>query len=52
MNFIILFEPKNCLTFKSQSRKIIKHTQLICLQFVNELFECDHFVGLALKGLR
>ena len=52
MNFINLFEPKNYLTFKSQSHKIIKHTQTICLQFLNKLFEYDHFVGLALKWLR
>ena len=32
---------------------MVKHTQTIRRQFVNELFEFvfDHFVGLALKGL-
>ena len=31
---------------------MVKHTQTICRQFANELFECvDHFVRLALKGL-
>ena len=31
---------------------MVKHTQKIRQQFADELFECDHFVGLALKGLR
>ena len=30
---------------------MVKHTQTIRPQIVDELFECDHFVGLALKGL-
>ena len=30
---------------------MVKHTQTIRRQFADELFECDHFVGLALKGL-
>ena len=32
---------------------MVKHTQTIRRQIVYELFECacDHFVGLALKGL-
>ena len=31
-----------------------KHTQTICRQIAGELSECvfDHFVGLALKGLK
>ena len=32
---------------------MVKHPQIIRRQFSDELFECvDHFVGLALKGLR
>ena len=30
---------------------MIKHTQTVRRQFVDKFFECDHFVGLALKGL-
>ena len=30
---------------------MVKHTQTICRQIADELFECDHFVGLTLKGL-
>ena len=31
---------------------MVKHTQTIRRQFVDNLLECfDHFVGLALKGL-
>ena len=41
------------LPFKRQFHKMVKHTQTIRRQIVDELFECvDHFVGLALKGLR
>ena len=28
---------------------MVEHTQTIRRQFADELFECDHFVGLALK---
>ena len=28
------------LTFKRQSHKLVKHTQNICQQFADELFEC------------
>ena len=32
---------------------MVKHTQIIQQQIADELFECvDHFVGLALKGLK
>ena len=30
---------------------MVKHTQASCQQFADELFECDHFLMLALKGL-
>ena len=33
-------------------RKLIKHTQTIRRQLVNEFFECGHFVGLSLEGLK
>ena len=36
---------------KCQSHKMVKHTQTIRRQFDDELFECDHFVKLTLKGL-
>ena len=32
------------------SAQMVKHTQMILQQIVDELF--DHFAGLALKGLR
>ena len=35
-----------------QSHKMVKHTQTIRRRIADELFECDHFVGLALKELR
>ena len=35
--------------FMHQFHKKVKHTQKICLQIADELF--DYFVGLALKGL-
>ena len=38
--------------FKRQFHKMAKHTQTIRRQFADELFKFDHFVGLALKGLR
>ena len=31
---------------------MVQHTQTICWQFADELFECDHFMILALKGLK
>ena len=32
---------------------MVKHTQIIQQEIAHELFECvDHFVGLALKGLK
>ena len=31
---------------------MVKHTQTIPRQFADELFEFDHFVGLALRGLK
>ena len=31
---------------------MIKHTQTICRQFADKLSVFDHFVGLALKGLK
>ena len=31
---------------------MVKHTQTICWQIADELFEFDHFVGFTLKGLR
>ena len=31
---------------------MVKHTQTIRRQIADELFEFDHFVKLALKGLR
>ena len=31
---------------------MVKQTQTIRQQFAYELFECDHLVGLALKGLK
>ena len=31
---------------------MVKHTQTIRRQFANELFECDNFVKLVLKGLK
>ena len=31
---------------------MVKHTQTFRPQFAGELFECDHFVGLVLKGLK
>ena len=37
--------------FKCQPHKMIKHTQTIRRQIAVELFEFDHFVELALKGL-
>ena len=36
---------------KSHSHKMVKHPQTIRWQCADELFESDHFVGLALKGL-
>ena len=39
--------------FKRQPPKIVKHTQTICrLLIMNCLNVFDHFVGLALKGLK
>ena len=38
--------------FKRQSNKIVKHTQIIRRLLPNCLSLFDHFVGLALKGLR
>ena len=29
---------------------MVKYTQTICWQFAYKLFECDHFMGLAIKG--
>ena len=38
--------------FERQPHKIVKHTQKICRQTADELFECVcYFVGLALKEL-
>ena len=31
---------------------MVKYTQTICWQFTYKLFECDHFMGLAIKGLK
>ena len=31
---------------------MVKHTETIRRQFAGELFKCDQFVGLALKGLK
>ena len=31
---------------------MIKHTQTIRRQIANELFECDYFVEMTLKGLK
>ena len=31
---------------------MVKQTQTIRRQIADELFECDHFVGLAPKGLK
>ena len=31
---------------------MVKHTQTIPWQIADEMFECDHFLGLALKGLK
>ena len=38
--------------FKRQFRKMVKHTQTIRRQIADELCVFDHFVGLALKGLK
>ena len=39
--------------FKRQPHKMVKHTQAICQQrLTNCLSVFDHFVGLALKGLK
>ena len=35
---------------QATTHKIVKHTQTICWQIADELF--DHFVGLAFKRLR
>ena len=37
-----------------QPHKMVKHTQTICRQIADELFECvfDHFAGLELNGLK
>ena len=41
------------LPFKRKPHKMVKHTQAICRQKpTNCLSVFDHFVGLALKGLR
>ena len=40
------------LTFERQPHKIVKHTQKIRQQQPNCLRVFDHFVGLALKGLK
>ena len=48
------------LTFKRQPQKMAKHTQTIRRHFADKMFELptnclsafDHFVGLALKGLK
>ena len=37
---------------KRQLHKMVKHTQTIRRLFTDELFQFDHFVGLALKGLK
>ena len=37
--------------FKRQLHRMVEHTQIIRWQFADELFDCDHFVGLSLKGL-
>ena len=31
---------------------MVKHTPTIRRQIADELFDCDHFVKLALKGLK
>ena len=42
-----------CQPFKRQPHKMVKHTQIIPLQkSTNRLSVFDHFVGLALKGLK
>ena len=41
------FQPFNC-----QPHKMVKHTQTIRRPIADELLECDHFVGLALKELK
>ena len=42
----------NCLTFKRQPHKMVKHTQVIRRNSADELFECVwRFCGLALNGL-
>ena len=44
----LVFNP-----LKRQPRKMVKHTQTIRRQFPDELLSVfDHFVRLALKGLR
>ena len=45
-------KKKLSLPLKYQSHKIVKHTQTICRQIANKLFECVWpFVILVLKGL-
>ena len=39
--------------FKHQPHKLVRHFQAICRQIADELLSVfDHFVGLALKGLK
>ena len=38
--------------FKRQAHKMVKHTQKNRWQIADELFEFDHFVGLAQKELK
>lgn len=39
--------------FKRQPHRLVKHIQIICRQFADELLECvfEHVKGLVLKGL-
>ena len=47
------YHIRNQLTFKRQPHKMVKHTQTTCRQQpTNCLSVFDHFVGLALEGLR